>query len=81
MGIKAQREILDVYLLQWGLSSHRAVASYILLMIKYLQKSVLILFWASILSLFLWLREGFVLRRGDTGTVDSTVLLILWFLS
>lgn len=75
MGIKAQRENFYVYLFQWKWRGHTAVA------IKYLQKSVLILFWASMLSLFLWLQEGVILRRGDTEIVDSPFLLTLWFLS
>lgn len=64
-----------------GIVSPYSIAIYILLKIKYLQKSVLILFWASMLFLFLWLQEGFILRREDTEVVDSIFLLTLWFLS
>lgn len=49
MGIKAQKEILHIYLFQWELSAQIAVASYVLLVLRYLQKSVLILCWAGIL--------------------------------
>lgn len=49
MGIIEQREILHIYLFQWELSAQIAVASYVLLVLEYLQKSLLTLCWAGIL--------------------------------
>lgn len=76
MGIKAQREILHVYLFQWELGAHMAVASYILLVLKYLQKSVLILCWGSIFCFSSGhMKDSFIPRRADTE-MGSTIWLI-----
>jgi len=76
MDVEAQREILCVYLFQWELSAHVAVARYILLLLKYFHKSVQILCWDSIL----WCSSGhtkdsFIRRRADTEIVGSALLL------